>query len=61
MNVSTARAMNYEETLLELQSALQQHLERVLPSGAPDDKVCAAMRESTLAPGKRIRPSYCYS
>ncbi|SCZ69731.1 MULTISPECIES: polyprenyl synthetase family protein [Photorhabdus] len=56
MNVNTACVMNYEETLLELQSALQQHLELVLPSGVPDDKVCAAMRESTLVSGKRIRP-----
>ncbi|GGJ89381.1 polyprenyl synthetase family protein [Pseudomonas matsuisoli] len=40
-----------------LRHTLNKRLEEVLPSPADDrDLVCLAMRESTLAPGKRIRP-----
>lgn len=45
-----------ESDLLQLHHALQAHLEHLLPAGQQADRVRAAMRAGTLAPGKRIRP-----
>ncbi|MEG3131834.1 polyprenyl synthetase family protein [Pantoea cypripedii] len=48
-------ANSYSE-LHRLQQRLQSHLEQLLPGGQQADRVRAAMRAGTLAPGKRIRP-----
>ena len=48
--------VNYEDEMQALRVALQHRLEQLLPVGNPQDLVCEAMREGTLASGKRIRP-----
>jgi geranylgeranyl diphosphate synthase type II len=44
------------EHIAALQRALQARLDELLPAGQERDLLAAAMRESTLAPGKRLRP-----
>lgn len=39
-----------------LLAALEQRLGYWLPAGHESDRVCSAMREGVLAPGKRVRP-----
>lgn len=48
--------VDYEQEMQALRVALQQRLEQLLPVGNQQDLVCEAMREGTLAAGKRIRP-----
>ncbi|PKH20941.1 geranylgeranyl pyrophosphate synthase [Enterobacterales bacterium CwR94] len=57
MSVNAERIISEEERLLALQDTLQLHLEQVMPAGAQDDAIMAAMRAATLVPGKRIRPT----
>ncbi|WP_343463353.1 polyprenyl synthetase family protein [Pantoea sp.] len=56
MTVHVDITADQESDLLHLQQTLHAHLEHLLPAGNPSDKVRAAMRAGTLAPGKRIRP-----
>ncbi|CAM3879676.1 Geranylgeranyl diphosphate synthase [Pseudomonas reidholzensis] len=42
--------------LAHLQGSLEARLDALLPLGQERDLLAAAMRESTLAPGKRLRP-----
>ncbi|POP46671.1 geranylgeranyl pyrophosphate synthase [Superficieibacter electus] len=48
--------VDYEQEMQALRVALQQRLEQLLPVGNQQDRVGEAMREGTLAAGKRIRP-----
>lgn len=56
MTVNAEKSLNQETELLALRDALNSRLDRLLPPGGERDRVSAAMREGTLAPGKRIRP-----
>ncbi|RUR36939.1 polyprenyl synthetase family protein [Vreelandella populi] len=56
MNASVDTLSSYEDELQALRDALQTRLAQLLPEGHEHDLVCAAMREGTLVPGKRIRP-----
>lgn len=56
MNASVDTLSSHEDELQVLRDALQARLAQLLPEGHKHDLVCAAMREGTLAPGKRIRP-----
>nr|WP_314427876.1 polyprenyl synthetase family protein [uncultured Erwinia sp.] len=47
---------NHEDELLRLREALQCRLDQLLPAGEQQDLVFTAMREGTLAAGKRVRP-----
>ncbi len=56
MTVHVDIAAHQQSELLQLHQDLQTHLELLLPAGQQADRVRAAMRAGTLAPGKRIRP-----
>ena len=47
---------NHEDELHTLREALQHRLDQLLPAGEQQDLVYSAMREGTLASGKRVRP-----
>lgn len=47
---------NHEDELQTLREALQRRLDQLLPAGEQQDLVYNAMREGTLASGKRVRP-----
>ncbi|MBK0035459.1 polyprenyl synthetase family protein [Erwinia sp. S43] len=47
---------NHEDELKRLREALQNRLDQLLPAGEQQDLVFTAMREGTLASGKRVRP-----
>ncbi|MGD8108376.1 polyprenyl synthetase family protein [Pantoea sp. FN0302] len=47
---------NHEDELQTLREALQHRLDQLLPAGEQQDLVYSAMREGTLASGKRVRP-----
>lgn len=47
---------NHEDELQRLREALQNRLDQLLPAGEQQDLVFTAMREGTLAAGKRVRP-----
>lgn len=47
---------NHEDELKRLREALQSRLDQLLPAGEQQDLVFTAMREGTLAAGKRVRP-----
>ena len=56
--VSAVAATSLSDMLGSLRHTLDKRLGEVLPAPMDDrDLVCLAMRESTLAPGKRIRPT----
>ncbi|MBK0003537.1 polyprenyl synthetase family protein [Erwinia sp. S38] len=46
----------HEDELKRLREALQNRLDQLLPAGEQQDLVFTAMREGTLASGKRVRP-----
>ncbi|WP_434559327.1 polyprenyl synthetase family protein [Pseudomonas sp. R1-6] len=47
----------FSERLEDVRAAIEQRLDQLLPSSSDErDLVALAMRDSTLAPGKRIRP-----
>lgn len=48
--------VNHEDELQALRAALQCRLDQLLPAAAQQDLVWTAMREGTLAAGKRVRP-----
>lgn len=48
--------LSYEGDITALRLQLQCRLDDLLPPGTGDNQVCAAIREGTLAPGKRMRP-----
>jgi len=57
MTAQTAgKTLDPDEELTLLKEALQRRLDQLLPAGNQHDLVSAAMREGTLAQGKRIRP-----
>lgn len=59
MTIDTGAEVNYQFTdrLLQVRSAIEHRLNELLPEcGNERDLVALAMRESTLAPGKRMRP-----
>ncbi|MFD1804288.1 polyprenyl synthetase family protein [Mixta tenebrionis] len=56
MNANADRGVNHEDELRALREALQIRLEQLLPPGEQQDLVYSAMREGTLAAGKRVRP-----
>ncbi len=56
MNASVDTFASHETALQALRDALHARLSQLLPEGHERDLVGAAMREGTLAPGKRIRP-----
>ena len=48
--------LSHENELRGLRDAVNQRLSQLLPVGSEQDRISEAMREGTLAPGKRIRP-----
>ncbi|MBP5978672.1 MAG: polyprenyl synthetase family protein [Halomonas sp.] len=56
MNANVDTFSSHENEVQALREALQNRLTQLLPEGHEHDLVCEAMREGTLAPGKRIRP-----
>ncbi|WP_034949618.1 polyprenyl synthetase family protein [Erwinia oleae] len=56
MIVNAEKSVNPESDLLALREALHQRLDQLLPVVDEQDRVSAAMRAGTLAPGRRIRP-----
>ncbi|WP_417422214.1 polyprenyl synthetase family protein [Halomonas sp.] len=56
MNANVDTFSSYENEVQALREALQNRLAQLLPESHEHDLVCEAMREGTLAPGKRIRP-----
>ncbi|QCR35662.1 polyprenyl synthetase family protein [Nissabacter sp. SGAir0207] len=53
---ANAETLSQDSELRAMRDALQARLDQLLPAGDERDLVSAAMREGTLAPGKRIRP-----
>ncbi|QHM73847.1 Geranylgeranyl diphosphate synthase [Mixta intestinalis] len=56
INANADRGVNHEDELRTLREALQIRLDQLLPTGEQQDRVYSAMREGTLAAGKRVRP-----
>lgn len=49
--------LGFTERLSQLRASIEKRLDELLPEGGNErDLVALAMRESTLAPGKRVRP-----
>lgn len=48
--------ISHEDELQALRAALHRRLDELLPVGQQQDQVYSAMREGTLAAGKRVRP-----
>lgn len=56
MNADADPLLSHQHALQALRDALERRLGELLPAGRESDVVARAMREATLAPGKRIRP-----
>ncbi|MFF7709985.1 polyprenyl synthetase family protein [Pseudomonas sp. NPDC007930] len=56
MTATAHQALSHASELLAIRDAVQRRLDQLLPPGSEHDLVSAAIRESALAPGKRLRP-----
>ncbi|MFI0472347.1 polyprenyl synthetase family protein [Halomonas sp. HMF6819] len=56
MNADADQLTSHRDPIEALRAALERRLDERLPAAPETERVARAMREATLAPGKRIRP-----